>query len=284
MTQIELKIDFDNPRLTGNDIEILKEVEEIRREAGEFITEEKYMEAMERTVVALRRMRDFSDYTNPEFKLLFVALLFDLAEIHYCLKNYKQSEKEVEVLFKVLDNLVKSDEERFASYHILAMELSTRIIRSCKKSLDLLVKQQMTTGSLYEKVNSGVSAATDKLVDSLCITARLLASTGDIREALKFYSEAIRYSKKRSGRVTLKEVRMSVDMAEVMMRLKSMYPRARRLLEAVLPHARTMGAEREEQDIRALLEVIGLNSESDSKWRVFLHKVTTAAKSKLKKK
>lgn len=284
MTQIELKIDFDNPRLTGNDIEILKEVEEIRREAGEFITEEKYMEAMERTVVALRRMRDFSDYTNPEFKLLFVALLFDLAEIHYCLKNYKQSEKEVEVLFKVLDNLVKSDEERFASYHILAMELSTRIIRSRKKSLDLLVKQQMTTGSLYEKVNSGVSAATDKLVDSLCITARLLASTGDIREALKFYSEAIRYSKKRSGRVTLKEVRMSVDMAEVMMRLKSMYPRARRLLEAVLPHARTMGAEREEQDIRALLEVIGLNSESDSKWRVFLHKVTTAAKSKLKKK
>lgn len=284
MTQIELKIDFDNPRLTGNDSEILKEVEEIRREAGEFIAEDKYMEAMERTVVALRRMRDFSDYTNPEFKLLFVALLFDLAEIHYCLKNYKQSEKEVEVLFKVLDNLVKSDEERFASYHILAMELSTRIIRSRKKSLDLLVKQQMTTGSLYEKVNSGVSAATDKLVDSLCITARLLASTGDIREALKFYSEAIRYSKKRSGRVTLKEVRMSVDMAEVMMRLKSMYPRARRLLEAVLPHARTMGAEREEQDIRALLEVIGLNSESDSKWRVFLHKVTTAAKSKLKKK
>ena len=284
MTQIELRLNLDSESLNKDDREVLVSALKVRKEAETFLESGKYVEAMERTAVALRILREFSDYSNAEFKALFVALLFDLAEIHFCLKNYKQSEKEVEVLFKVLDNLVKTDEERFASYHILAMELSTRILRSRKKALDLLVKQQITTGSLYEKVNSGVAAATDKLVDSLCTTAQLLAATGNIHESLKFYAEAIKYSKKRTGRVTRKEVKMTVEMAEVMMRLKSLRPRAQRLLDAILPHAIALETVALEQDILALMEVINTNDEPDSKWRMFLHKVVNAAKSKLKKK
>ena len=282
MTQIDLTLNLETPDFTEEHREIIKKVETLRNEAGTLISEEKYLEAMEKTVGALKAMREFPDYQNPEFRILFVALLFDLAEIHYALKNYKQSEKEVEVLFKVLDNLVKADGERFAQYHILAMELSTRILRSRKKAMDLLVKQQITTGGLYEKVNSGVANATEKLVDSLCATAQLLAATGDIREALKFYAEAIKYSKKRSGRVTKKEVKMTIDMAEVMMRLKSMRPRAKRLLTAILPHAETVGNKEMEQSILSLIEVIDSNVEPDTKWRLFLHKVISGAKAKFK--
>ena len=162
------------------------------------------------------------------------------------------------------------------------MELSTRILRSRKKALDLLVKQQITTGSLYEKVNSGIAAATDKLVDSLCTTAQLLAATGDIRGALKFYAEAIKYSKKRTGRVTRKEVKMTVEMAEVMIRLRSMQPRAKRLLNAILPHAVALETVQLEQDIISLIDVIDANEEPETKWRVFLHKVIAGAKAKLK--
>ena len=284
MTQIELKLNLEGAGISPQDLQILKDAIQTRKEAGDYIAQLKYLEAMERTVAALKIMRDFPDYQNPEFRSLFVALLFDLAEIHFSLKNYKQSEKEVEVLFKVLDNLVKQDEERFGQYHILAMELSTRILRSRKKALDLLVKQQIMTGSLYDKVNSGIVAATDKLVDSLCTTAQLLASTGDIREALKFYAEAIKFSKKRTGRVTLKEVKMTVEMAEVMMRLRSMMPRAKRLLNAILPHAVTLKNIELEQDIISLIEVIDANEEPETKWRVFLHKVIAGAKSKFKSK
>ncbi|MCH5228610.1 MAG: hypothetical protein J1F12_01280 [Muribaculaceae bacterium] len=284
MTQIELILNLEAPGINDTDAQILSEALDARNQAGEFIRQDKYLEAMERTVAALKIMRDFSDYQNPEFRLLFVALLFDLAEIHYALKNYKQSEKEVELLFKVLDNLVKIDEERFGQYHILAMELSTRILRSRKKALDLLVKQQITTGSLYEKVNAGIAAATDKLVDSLCTTAQLLAATGDIRGALKFYAEAIKYSKKRAGRVTRKEVKMTVEMAEVMIRLRTMQPRAKRLLNAILPHAVALETVQLEQDIISLIEVIDANEEPETKWRLFLHKVIAGAKSKLKSK
>ena len=284
MNQIGLTINTEAAGITPQDVEVLKNALEARSEAGEFLHQDKYLEAMERTVSALKIMREFSNYQNPEFRSLFVALLFDLAEIHYALKNYKQSEKEVEILFKVLDNLVKTDQERFGQYHILAMELSTRILRSRKKALDLLVKQQITTGTLYEKVNSGIAAATDKLVDSLCTTAQLLAATGDIRGALKFYAEAIKYSKKRTGRVTRKEVKMTVEMAEVMIRLRSMQPRAKRLLNAILPHAVALETVQLEQDIISLIEVIDANEEPETKWRMFLHKVIAGAKSKFKTK
>lgn len=282
MTPIDLQLNLDPALMSPEEIAVIEAAMSARNEATQFMEQDKYLEAMERSVAALKFMREFPDYNNPEFKTLFVVLLFDLAEIHYYLKNYKQSEKEVEVLFKVLDNLVKADDERFAHYHILAMELSTRILRSRKKAMDLLVKQQIATGSLYEKVNSGIAAATEKLVDSLCKTAELLAATGDVRGSLKFYAEAIKYSKKRSGRVTRKEVKMTIEMAEVMMRQHSMQPRAKRLLNAILPHAIALETVGLEQDIISLIGVIDANQEPDSKWRVFLHKVVTAAKSKFK--
>ena len=282
MTQIELSLNLKTSKLNPEDREILEKVISLRKEAGDFISRDKYLEAMERTVIALKTMREFPDFQNSDFKLIFVALLFDLAEIHFALKNYKQSEKEVEVLFKVLDNLVKTDEEKFGQYHILAMELSTRILRSRKKAMDLLVKQKIITGSLYEKVNAGVGNATDKLVDSLSSTAQLLAATGDSQGALKFYAEAIKFSKKRAGRVTKKEVKMTIEMAEVMMRKKNMKPRAKRLLEAILPHAVALGDPQLEHDVLSLIVVIDDNLEPDSKWRMFVHKVIGASKSKMK--
>ncbi len=283
MTQIEMPLNLGKFDKTSPDLQILNEAIACREAAAAFINQEKWLDAMERTVTALRSMRDFSDFDNIEFRALLVSLIFDLAEIHFALKDYKQSEKELDTLFKVLDNLVKIDEERFAKFHILAMELSTRILRSRKKALDLLVKQQINAGALYEKVNSGVAAATDKLVDTLRNVGELLASTGDIRGALKFYAEAIKYSKKRTGRVTRKEVKMTIEMAEAMMRIKSMRPRARRLLEAILPHAIALEIVELEQEIITLQNVIDSEQENEAKWKQFLHKLSLAAKSKFKK-
>lgn len=283
MTQIELNLSPEGFAPGSREAEVIDRTLEARAAAAILLEEDKYLEAMERTVAALKELREFPDFDHLDFRALLVALLFDLAEIHYGLKNYRQSEKELEILFKVLDNLVKTDEERFGKYHILAMELTTRILRSRKKAMDLLVKQQINAGNLYEKVNAGVAAATDKLVESLRNVGELMASTGDLRGALKFYAEAIKYSKKRAGRVTRKEVKMTVEMAEIMMRIRSMQPRAKRLLNAILPHAIALETVELEQEILSLIGVIDANGEPANKWRLFLHKVTNAAKSKLKK-
>ena len=256
MTQVDIPLDLKKFDKNSKELEIFNEALAARATAFEMTVEERYIDALERTVSALKTMREFPDFDDREFRSLLVALLFDLAEIHFALKDYKQSEKELETLFKVLETLLKEDSDRFGRFHILAMELSTRILRSRKKALDMLVKQQINTGQLYEKVNSGVVAATDKLVDSLRKTGQLLSSAGDYRAAMKFFAEAIKFSKRRTGRVTRKEVTMTIEMAETMMRIKQMRPRAKRLLEAVLPHAIALETIELEENILALLEMV----------------------------
>lgn len=279
---------YNNPAPEENESKksaeaVIKEAREIHKAAQALQEEQKYLEALEREMAALTTMKGHPDYEDLEFKALLVETLFLLAEIHYGLKNYKQSEKELDFLFKVLDNLVKTDDEIFGKFHILAMELSTRIIRSRKKAMDMLIKQQINAESLYEKVDAGMVAATDRLVESLRNVGSLMASTGDLQGALKFYAEAIKFSKKRTGKVTRKEVKMTIEMAEIMMRLRQMRPRAKRLLEAILPHAISLETIELEQDIISLIEVIDKDMASETKWKLFIHKITNTAKTKLKK-
>lgn len=255
----------------------------LRGEAVALFAEEKYDEALERVVEALRKLREFSDYSHREFRALLAVLLFDLSETHFALKDYKQSEKELELLFKVLEQLIKDDSERFGEFHVLAMELLTRILRSRKKTLELLAKQQINTGVLYEKVNAGVAAATDKLVESLRKGAEMMAQTGDYRGAVRFYMEAIKLAKKRTGRVTRREVKMTVEMARVMMHSRNETARAKRLLMAVLPHAVSLENLELEQEILGMIEKIDADVAHEPMWRTFLEKVQRTAKTKLRR-
>ncbi|MDE6381195.1 MAG: hypothetical protein K2L11_12050 [Muribaculaceae bacterium] len=266
MNQIDVHIRMEAFGKESPEAEVLANVVAARLEISRLIEAEKYMEALERTISALQRLKDFSDHENEEFKALLVALIFDLAEIHYELKDFKRSEKELDALFKVLDPLVAKNPDRFGRLHILAMELSTRILRSKKKTIDMLARQQMHVDALTEKVNAGINSATDRLVDSLCNVGRLLASSGDYREAMKFFSEAIRISKKRTGKVNKKEIKMTAEMAEIMIRVKSMRPRAERLLDAVLPHAIAQGEAELEQEIHTLKEMIKLQEGMKVSW------------------
>ena len=266
MNQIDVHIRMEAFGKDSAEAEVLANVVAARLEISRLIEAEKYMEALERTISALQRLKDFADHENEEFKALLVALIFDLAEIHYELKDFKRSEKELDALFKVLDPLVVRNPDRFGRLNILAMELSTRILRSKKKTIDMLARQQMHVDALTEKVNAGIGSATDRLVDSLCNVGRLLASSGDYREAMKFFSEAIRISKKRTGKVNKKEIKMTVEMAEIMIRVKSMRPRAERLLDAVLPHAIAQGETELEQEILTLKDMIKLQEGMKVSW------------------
>ncbi len=95
---------------------------------------------MERTVAALRIMREFTDFDNQEFRALPGSSPLRPRRNSFRAQRLQAERKELDTLFKVLDNLVKTDESRFGKFHILAMELSTRILRSRKKAMDLLLQ------------------------------------------------------------------------------------------------------------------------------------------------
>ncbi len=60
-----------------------------------------------------------------------------------------------------------------------------------------------------------------------------------------------------------------------------MRPRARRLLEAVLPHAIALETIELEEDILALIEIIDTDNRNETGWKAFLHKVQKEAKSRI---
>lgn len=266
MDQIDIHIHSGNYAKDSVEQEVLANVASTRLQTARLLADEKYMAALELTITALQSLKEFPDHGDEEFSAALVALIFDLAEIHFLLKDYKRSEKELDSLFKVLDPLLIKNPDRFGRLHILAMELSTRILRSRKKTIDMLTRQKMSVDALTEKVNAGINNATDKLVDSLCNVGKLLASTGDYREGMKFYSEAIKISKKRSGRVNKKEIKMTLEMVSVMMNVKALRPRAERLLDAVLPHAISLKETELEKEIEILKDMIKLQENMKSSW------------------
>lgn len=284
MIHLDLPLKLENLGRHSADKDILRQVELTRQTIRKLMQENRYSDALERTVESLRQLRNFNDLENIEFRALFMALLFDLTQIRVATNDLKQAERDLDTLFKILNQLIERDSERFGEFFIIAMELSTRIMRSRRKTLEMLARQQTVTNQLFSKVNSGVSAATDRLVDSLRKTAQLLAATGDYRASLKFYAEAIKYSRRRTGKVGRKEVKMSIEMAEIMMRIRAMRPRAKRLLNAVLPHAIALETIELEEDILALLEVIDLDNKLEPRWKTFLHSLTVKNAIKVGKK
>lgn len=274
MIHINLPLRLEELDRHSADKETLRQVELTRQTVRKLMHEDRYSDALERTVESLRQLRGFADLENTEFRAVLMALLFDLTQIRLATNDLKQAERDLDTLFKVLNRLIETDAERFGEFYILAMELSTHILRSRRKTLDMLARQQTVTNQLFSKVNSGVNAATDRLVDSLRKTAQLLAATGDYRGSLKFYAEAIKYSRRRTGKVGRKEVKMSIEMAEIMIRIRAMRPRATRLLNAVLPHAIALETIELEEDILALLEVIELDTRLEPRWKTFLHSLT----------
>lgn len=274
MAQFNLPINLKEFDINSSDYSILHAAQKGRESIASLLEEERFMDALEKNVDLMRRLRDFSDFDNREFRTMLAAILFDLAEIHFNLKDYKQSEKELESLFKLLGRLIKEDAERYGEAHILAMELAARIIRSRKKAIETLAKEKLHTEALYEKVNAGVASATERLAESLRKVGQLVASSGAYKEALKFYSEAITFSKKSSGTIGRKEIELTIEMAEVMSRLKSMRQRAKRLLAAILPHAIALELISLEENIISLIEMIDKMEEQPSKWKAFLSRIS----------
>lgn len=274
MSAINIPLDLNQFDKKSADYNILCLAEQSRQAIASLIDEERYMDALERTISMMRDLREFSDFENREFRTLFATTLFNLAEIHFRLNDFKQSEKELETLFKVLGRLVKEDAERYGEFHILAMELAARIIRSRKKAIELLVKEKLNTEALYEKVNAGITSATDRLVESLRKVGELVAASGAYKEALKFYAEAVKFSKSNSGKVGRLEIKLTIEMAEVMSRVKSMRQRAKRLLAAVLPHAIALEIIELEEEIMALMDMIDKLEDQPSRWKSFINSLS----------
>ena len=95
--------------------------------------------------------------------------------------------------------------------------------------------------------------ALQNLVDSLANEGEIMLQMGNGRNAVKYYTRALRYQKKLSKNMGLRELQLSLGLARGLMKIINRRAAAEQLLNSLLPLARQLNANEEERIITDLL-------------------------------
>lgn len=201
---------------------------------------------------ALRLLLAIDDRRSIDFLALVAGVLHSLAFAHYKLGNNKRAEKELVKSQKILDRLAKRDNLRFAATLVQALAASTDIFRSKLKLMNLLAHYQVAADLYQDKVASGVSTAVVSLVDALKKQGDLHLQMCNYRDAVKFYTKALRYAKKVNPTIDLQQLQISVNMAKALLNIINRHAAGHRLLESLEPIAAKLGADAELAEIKSL--------------------------------
>lgn len=222
--------------------------------AGRLISESQYSDAVDLFVEILRALIDDTgiDRKNLDFLAIVASVFYHLALIHNRLGDNKKAEKELVKAQKILDKLAKKDNTRFAAALVEALNASTDIFQSKLKLMNLLAHYQVATDLYQNKVTSGVTNAVDRLVDSLRNQGDIHLKIGNYRDAVKYYTKALRYQKRVNSSMGLRELQISLNMSKALLNIINRHSAGEQLLESLLPLAERLGAKDEAEEIKNL--------------------------------
>lgn len=181
------------------------------------------------------------------------ALLFDIAYIHAQNGEYRQAEREMEKSIKIYERLAKTVPDRYASTVVTALSAATNVYHNRQKQAELLARYQEATTAYTEMVSAGMTEATDRLAESLTAEGDTLARMGRHREAIQYYTRALRYLQRLNPELDERQIRVSVSLAESMLRIGAMRDKAIHLLNTMLHKALRINSPALHQRISELL-------------------------------
>ena len=91
------------------------------------------------------------------------------------------------------------------------------------------------------------------LVDALKNEGDIMLNMGNARNAVKYYTKALRYLKRMNDRLGERELRISIGLARALLRIINRRAAAEQLLNSLLPLARKLQASNEVIEIENLL-------------------------------
>ncbi|MCM1520851.1 MAG: hypothetical protein NC098_08705 [Lachnoclostridium sp.] len=196
--------------------------------------------------------------TNPSrkdepFLFTLAALLYDIAFLHTLRNEYKQAERELEKATRILERLVRLNPERYGSAHIMALNASTTVYRNRVSQAEFLASHQEATNSYLLMVKSGMTEATDRLIDSLAAQGQTLGQMGRHREAVQYFSRALKYLTRIEPAMSMRQLNLSIALGEAMLRLDPMRDKAIHLLNTMLHKATKLNAAAEHRHIVDIL-------------------------------
>lgn len=190
---------------------------------------------------------------DEPFMEILGCMLYDIAYIHNQRGQYKQAERELEKSMKLFEKLAKINPTRYATAHILVQNSSTRVYRSRVKQVNMLAHNQVATSTYLEMMNKGVEGAADRLIESLAEEGRTLAKMGRYREAVQYFSRALKYLTKIEPEFTERQLELSIDLGEALLNVKVSREKGIHLLNTMLHKATKLNAEEQHRRIVDIL-------------------------------
>ena len=204
---------------------------------------------------ALKRLAEVEeDRSNPDFIAIVAGVIYNLAMVHHAVGENVRAEKELLKAQKLFEKLAKKDKQRFGTSIVNAIEASTTIFNSRLKQMNVLAHYQVATDLYLDKAHKGITQALNDLVDSLQKEGDLHLKIGNYRDAVKYYTKAIRYQKKVTTKMGERELRLSMNLGRALLQIKKRQSTGEQLLNSLLPLAERLGAVSEKNEIQALLE------------------------------
>lgn len=176
------------------------------------------------------------------FMQLLGCLLHDIAYLHSTRHEYRQAEREIEKSIKIFERLARIDAQRYAAAHVMALNGATAIYRNRVRQAELLAHYQAATTAYLQMVNAGVGDAATRLVDSLRDEGDTLIRMGRHREAIQYYSRALKYLTKLESDFTLRQLQLSISLGEAMLSVSAMRDKGVHLLNTMLHKATKINA------------------------------------------
>ncbi|MCM1483814.1 MAG: hypothetical protein NC043_05725 [Muribaculaceae bacterium] len=190
---------------------------------------------------------------DEPFLSVLASLLYDISLIHTSRGQYKQAEREIEKAMKIFERLAKISTERYGPAHLLAMNASTHIYRSRVKQAEMLASYQNSTNAYMRMVGEGIEDAGMRLVDSLAAEGRTLTQMCRQREAVQYFTRALKYLTKLEPEFSLKQLQLSIDLGEALLSVKGSREKGIHLLNTMLYKANKINAGDEHRRIVDIL-------------------------------
>ncbi len=206
---------------------------------------------------ALLELNDHQGKKTEDFNAIVAALLLNLALAHHQMGDNSRAAKELTKAQQLLERLAKRNEARFSAMLLMAVEASTEVIKSKTKQMNVLAYYQSASELYMSELNSGGSndtrTALSNLVDTLGKEGDIMLEMGNGRNAVKYYTKALRYQKKLGEKMGHRDLQLSIGLAKALMRLINRRAAAEQLLRSLLPLAQRLEATAEAHEIQDLL-------------------------------
>lgn len=219
-----------------------------------YIEKDDYEAARGCAATALTILASESKRKDDPFLIVLGSLLYDIAFISIRRKEYRQAERSLGKAVKIFERLAKTDPERFASTHLMAVNAAAAATHNRETQAELLSQYQEATSRYLRMVSDGISEATERLVESLAAEGDTLANMGRHREAVQYYSRALKTLTRIEPEFSLTQLRLSISLGESMLRVGgAMKEKGIHLLNTMLHKATKINAEAEH---RAIVDIL----------------------------